>query len=75
MPHPPGTLQLDPLQRYTIPEAAAFLRQSRAKTYCDIAGGRLKTIKDGKRRYVPGTEIVRLSAVPPETPQGSQSAA
>lgn len=53
---------LDPLQRYTIPEAAAYLRQSRSKTYEDIASGRLETIKDGRRRYVTGRGIVARSA-------------
>ena len=52
---------LDENQRYSIDEANAYLRQSRAKTYSDINCGALKTIKDGKRRYVPGSEIIARS--------------
>ena len=62
-----GTLRLgalpplDPQQRYTIPEASAYLRQSRSKTYLDIGAGTLTTIKDGKRTYIPGTVIAERS--------------
>jgi hypothetical protein len=52
---------LDERQRYTIPETCALLRQSRAKTYQDITAGHLRIIKDAKRTYVPGTEIMRRS--------------
>lgn len=54
---------LDPNQRYTIPETNAYLRQSRAKTYLDIAAGKLPVIKDGSRSYVPGTAIIARSSV------------
>ena len=57
LPLPP----LDPSQRFTIPEGSRYLRQSRGKTYQDIAAGRLRVIKDGSRTYVPGTEIARRS--------------
>lgn len=53
LPLPP----LDLNQRYTIPEAGAYLRQSRAKTYQDITAGKLPVIKDGKRTYIPGQAI------------------
>lgn len=52
---------LDPQQRYEIPEACRYLRQSRAKTYQDVKAGRLRVIKDGARTYVPGSEIARRS--------------
>lgn len=55
---------VDPNQRYTIKEANAILRQSHAKTYCDIKNGLLRVIKDGTRTYVPGTEIIRRSTLP-----------
>lgn len=55
---------LDPQQRYEIPEASAYLRQSRSKTYDDIAAGTLRVIKDGARVYVPGTEIIARSTLP-----------
>lgn len=52
---------LDELQRYTIDEATAYLRQSRAKTYKDISAGRLESFTDGRRRYVPGRAIAARS--------------
>jgi hypothetical protein len=54
---------LDEKQRYEIPEACKYLRQSRAKTYNDVKAGRLRVIKDGARTYVPGSEIARKSRV------------
>jgi hypothetical protein len=60
LPLPP----LDVRQRYDIAEACAYLRQSRAKTYNDITAGKLATIKDGSRRYIPGAEIARVSSLP-----------
>jgi hypothetical protein len=59
-----GLPAIDPLQRYDIAEAATYLRQSRASLYKDIKDGVLLTIKRGKRRYVPGSEIARVSALP-----------
>lgn len=52
-------IQFDERLRFSIDEASALLRQSRAKTYLDISAGRLRVIKDGSRTYVPGTEIAR----------------
>lgn len=52
---------LDANQRYTIDEASAYLRQSRAKTYQDISSGALHSITDGRRRYVPGWAIAERS--------------
>lgn len=52
---------LDERQRYTIDEASAYLRQSRSKTFNDIANGTLETFNDGRRRYVPGTAIAARS--------------
>ena len=54
---------LDPNQRYSVKEALAYLRVSRNLFYADIAAGRLKIIKSGKRTFVPGTEIIRLSRI------------
>ncbi len=48
---------LDILQRYTINETNAYLRQSRSKTYKDIDAGKLAIIKDGRRTYVSGAVI------------------
>jgi hypothetical protein len=55
---------LDLLQRYSIPEANALLRQSNAKTWTQIKTGELRTIRDGGRVYIPGSEIVRRSTLP-----------
>ncbi len=54
---------LDPLQRYSVNETIQYLRTSRAKLYQRIAAGGLRTITEGKRRYIPGSEIARLSRV------------
>jgi hypothetical protein len=60
----PALPPLDPAQRYSIEEAILYLRSSRKTLFNDIKQGRLATIREGKRRYVPGTEIVRRSALP-----------
>jgi excisionase family DNA binding protein len=54
---------LDINQRYSLAEAAKYLRQSRSKTYSDIQEGKLAVIKDGRRRYVPGQSIAARSSV------------
>lgn len=54
---------LDLNQRYTLAETAAYLRQSRSKTWQDIKDGKLDVIEDGRRRYCPGTAIAARSAV------------
>lgn len=54
----------DPQLRYDVPTASALLRQSIGKTYKDIRAGTLTPIKDGKRCYIPGTEIARRSSLP-----------
>ena len=58
---------LEPNRRYTIPAASGLLSQSRAKTYLDIRAGKLAVIKDGRRTYVPGSEIIRRSTLPTAT--------
>lgn len=52
---------IDPNQRYTIAESAIYLRQSISKTYLDAQSGALKTFKDGRRTYVPGTALIERS--------------
>jgi len=63
----PALPPLDLAQRYTIPEAIDYLRSSRKTIYDDIREGRLATIKEGKRRFVPGSEIARRSRLPQPT--------
>jgi hypothetical protein len=55
---------LDVAQRYTVIEAMAYLRTSRQTIFANIKAGLIGTIKEGKRRYVPGAEIARLSSLP-----------
>ena len=57
----PSLLPLDPAQRYSVDEAIAYLRSSRKSLFDDIREGRLLTFKEGRRRYVPGSEIARRS--------------
>jgi len=69
---------LDLNQRYTCNEAIRYLRTSRKTLYWMIATGTLRTIQEGGRtirsgeragrriagrRYVPGSEIARVSRV------------
>lgn len=54
---------IDSNQRYSTDEAAAYLRISRAWLYKHIASGHIRTVMDGRRRYVPGSEIVARSRV------------
>ncbi len=62
----PKLSPLDPQQRYTVEEAIVYLRKSRKTIYEDINSGRLRTIVEGCRRYVPGSEIARRSRLPTE---------
>lgn len=58
---------LDPAQRYSILEAIALLRTSRRTLYGMIAKGQLHPIKQGRRSYIAGSEIARLSQVPAQS--------
>jgi excisionase family DNA binding protein len=63
----PKSLMLPPLdvqQRYTPEETAAYLRTSRKTVFDLIKDGRIRSIKEGRRRFCPGSEIARLSAAP-----------
>ncbi len=55
---------VDANQRYSVDEALAYLRTSRRPFYEKLNAGLIATITEGRRRYVPGSEIVRLSSVP-----------
>lgn len=59
--------QLAPLdlnQRYSVPEAIAYLRTSRRTLYQMINRGDLTPIKQGRRTFIAGVQIARLSQVP-----------
>jgi hypothetical protein len=58
---------IDLNQRYSLAEAVALLRQSPAKTYNDIKAGTLRVIREGRRTYVPGSELVRRSRLPEQS--------
>jgi hypothetical protein len=63
---------LDLLQRYSIDEAVRYLRTSREKVYFLINHGKLRVISEAGivgrgRKYIPGSEIARLSAAPAES--------
>ena len=55
---------LDSAQRYSVEEAIAYLRSSRKTVFDDIREGRLASIKEAKRRFIPGSEIARRSRLP-----------
>lgn len=63
---------LDLHQRYSIDESAEYLRCSRARVYQHIAAGRLETIRDGSRQYVPGRAIAAMSER--SAPSGTEAA-
>lgn len=52
---------LDVQQRYSIQEAARYLRQSIPSVYKLINAGRLETFKSGRRRFATGRGIAALS--------------
>ena len=55
---------LDPLRRYSVAQSLRYLGICRKTLYNDINAGVVKTIKAGSRRFVPGSELVRLCSVP-----------
>lgn len=55
--------EFDPRLRYPVELAAAFLHASRAHVFKRIKAGEIRVIRDGRRCYVPGSEIARLSSV------------
>src|SRR5260370_41606958 len=59
----PTLAPVDVAQRYTIAEAISYLRVARVSIYKEINAGRIRVLKHGKRTFVPGSEIARLSRV------------
>lgn len=75
-PQRPTLPSVDVAQRYTIKEATSYLRISHASIYKEINACRIRVIKQGKRTFVPGSEISRLSrlddaAIAPAAPETS----
>jgi len=58
---------VDEAQRYTLLEAARYLRVSLRGLYRLIGAGEIVTFTSGRRRFVPGSEIARLSRAPQAT--------
>lgn len=52
---------LDLNQRYSAPEASAYLRQCLATTRKQISDGTLESFTDGSRRYISGKAIAARS--------------
>ena len=57
-------LSVDPNKDYSISEAAAIRRESRAQTYKMIKAGKLATFKRGRRRLVSGKELIARAGAP-----------
>lgn len=55
--------QFDPRLRYPVETAAQYLSISRAFLFKKIKSGDIVTIADGRRVFIPGSEIARLSQV------------
>ncbi len=53
--------EFDPRQRYSVIEALSLLRTSRRSFYRLMREGQIRIIKEGRRTYVAGAEIARLS--------------
>ena len=60
---------IDPHQRYTPEEAAAYLRSSRCSVFRDIREKRLASFTDGKRRYITGVALIERSRAPDAAPE------
>jgi hypothetical protein len=59
---PPVTV--DAQQDYSIAEAAAIRRCSRAQVYKDLKAGRLVAFKRGRRTLVNGFELISRAGAP-----------
>lgn len=64
MPTPALETTQPAARNYSVLEAAAFLRISRASIYRLIAEGRLKSLKIGRRSIILGADLARLVAPP-----------
>jgi excisionase family DNA binding protein len=53
---------LDKQRRYTVEQALLYLSTSRVTLYKLIHAKKIKAIKEGRRTYIPGSEIVRVSS-------------
>lgn len=58
----PPLLMIDEKQRYSLAEGFATLRISPAEGYKQIKAGRIQTVSEGRRKYIPGSELIRRSS-------------
>ncbi len=63
-PSPIELPPVDKLRRYSLEHTALYLDTSRVTVHKLVKEEKLKVIREGRRVYVPGTEIIRLSGVP-----------
>ncbi|MEZ5459890.1 MAG: helix-turn-helix domain-containing protein [Steroidobacteraceae bacterium] len=52
---------IDGNQRYTPDESCAYLRISRAFLYQKIRSGELRVLKDGRRTFISGVDLISAS--------------
>jgi hypothetical protein len=57
----PRPAVIDPNQRYSLAETHAALGHSHSTTFKLIREGKLQTLRSGRRRFVSGAEIIRVS--------------
>jgi hypothetical protein len=55
--------KLDENRLYPIPLALLYLDKGRRKFYEDVRAGRIRIVKDGRRSFCSGAEIIRRSRV------------
>lgn len=55
-------LVIDPNSRYSLREAFAALRFSDIQGYRDMKAGKLAVIREGRRTYIHGSELIRRAA-------------
>lgn len=54
-----------PGRRYTVRAAMRYLAKSRMTLYLDVKAGRVRVIRDGRRVFFPGDELLRLTSLDP----------
>jgi hypothetical protein len=57
------TAPVDINRRYPISTGLSILSTSRATFYAAVKAGRIKILKQGRRSYISGQELARLSSV------------
>ena len=50
----------------SVPEAAKRLSLGRTRVYSEMAAGRLRSVKAGRRRLIPSSALTEFAEAPPE---------